>query len=802
MQQDAGLLFVSADPGCGKSVLARYLVDRFLPQSAPNATICYFFFKEQDQKTVRQALCALIHQLFSKNRVLIEHAKKPYQDYKDKLIHSTASLWHILRNSITDPRAGPVIVVLDALDECAESEVSDIFRNLTDQFHTGQGSKETFKYLLTSRPYEPIVAEFRDLEDKFSSIHIPGEDEVETISQEVNLVITHRVEELSKKNQLSREIQDHLETKLKEMTHRTYLWVYLVFDYLERNAFKRTKRGLETLIAQLPKSVNEAYEQILSKSNEDQMVRKALSIILMAARPLTIAEMNVAVNIESTSKFIHDLDLEEDSDFRRRLRSWCGLFVSIHHDKIYFLHQTAREFLLAKPASCPPPSPRLWYHSITAREGHFGLAEVCVRYLHFFNLDASRPAARDSQHHDAIYGHAFLDYAAKAWGDHFRDGDITDGALVDLALKISDPESESYASWANLYRHRYRLFPESFTSLMVASHFGHLNIVELLVDQGAAVDTRDERGRGPLSWAAERGHGAVIQLLLNAGADVDEQDEDGHIVQTPLALAAEEGHEAVVSLLLNAGATVDPQDSLRGQSPLSWAAEKGHDAIVQLLLMAGAEVDHEDRRYTRTPLNWAAQHGHEVVVQLLIDAGADVDTHDGGDEDDPHRTPLSWAVYNGHKAVVQLLLNAGADVDRADLGSEMTPLMWAAVDGDEAIVQELLKAGAAVDAQATDGWTPPTIAAANGHEAVVQLLLNAGAAIDAQNEDGQTPLQFAAANGQEPVVQLLLNAGATVHTQDNVGRTPLSWAAQGGFEAIIQLLQSTVNGHETDLGCS
>jgi hypothetical protein len=48
LKQESGPLLVSADPGCGKSVLAKYLIDHVLPRSA---TICYFFFKDQDQNT-------------------------------------------------------------------------------------------------------------------------------------------------------------------------------------------------------------------------------------------------------------------------------------------------------------------------------------------------------------------------------------------------------------------------------------------------------------------------------------------------------------------------------------------------------------------------------------------------------------------------------------------------------------------------------------------------------------------------------------------------------------------------------
>ncbi|KAH7228459.1 uncharacterized protein BKA55DRAFT_545555 [Fusarium redolens] len=165
-----------------------------------------------------------------------------------------------------------------------------------------------------------------------------GEEELETISQEVNHVITRRVNQLSMEKHLSPEIKSHLEKRLQETTYRTYLWVYLAFDYLGKEDFKRTPKGVESAIATLPRSINEAYNRILSKSKEDLIVRKALSIILAAGRLLILSEMNNAVNINDISQSFHDLDLEDEEDFKLYLRSWCGLFVLIHQGNIYFIH--------------------------------------------------------------------------------------------------------------------------------------------------------------------------------------------------------------------------------------------------------------------------------------------------------------------------------------------------------------------------------------------------------------------------------------------------------------------------------
>ncbi|KAF2190326.1 purine and uridine phosphorylase [Zopfia rhizophila CBS 207.26] len=318
LKQESGPLLVSADPGCGKSVLAKYLIDHGLPQSA---TICCFFFKDQDQNTVRQALCALLHQLFSKKPSLIQHAMKQFDKDGSGLINSKSSLWTILGNAVQDPQAGPVIMVLDALDECAESAFEDLMRNVENQFRSNQSGYGKLKYLLTSRPYEQIVSKFRGLLGTFPRIRIPGEEESEIISQEINHVIKYRVERLATEKDLSERVKGHLASRLVEIPHRTYLWIYLVFNDLKAKVFKMTPKGIDSTIATLSKSVNKAYKQILNKSKEPRMVRKALSIILAAGQPLTLSEINVAVNIDSTSQSMRDLDLEEEEDFKSRLRS-------------------------------------------------------------------------------------------------------------------------------------------------------------------------------------------------------------------------------------------------------------------------------------------------------------------------------------------------------------------------------------------------------------------------------------------------------------------------------------------------
>ncbi|KAK8134965.1 ankyrin repeat protein [Apiospora sp. TS-2023a] len=235
-KQSSGPILISADPGCGKSVLAKFLVDEQLPSAAPGATICYFFFKDQVQNTLEQALCAIIHQILTKRHSLMRNIK----DHRSAT-RSISSLWSVLSSLVHDPEAGQVICVFDALDECRNDDRRRLAGLVRELFRISFPKGTAFKLVMTSRPYETITSSFGNLHGDFPTIRIPGESELAVISNEINLVIKHRVRIFSKECNLKDTLAAHMEQRLLEIPHRTYLWIYLIFDYLEGVRSKEPK---------------------------------------------------------------------------------------------------------------------------------------------------------------------------------------------------------------------------------------------------------------------------------------------------------------------------------------------------------------------------------------------------------------------------------------------------------------------------------------------------------------------------------------------------------------------------------
>ena len=63
------------------------------------------------------------------------------------------------------------------------------------------------------------------------------------------------------------------------------------------------------------------------------------------------------------------------------------------------------------------------------------------------------------------------------------------------------------------------------TPLYVASHQGHKEVVEVLINKGAAMDLGNKNGETPLYIASQEGKKKVVELLIRKGAAIDLADE-------------------------------------------------------------------------------------------------------------------------------------------------------------------------------------------------------------------------------------------------------------------------------------
>ncbi|MCP4328120.1 MAG: ankyrin repeat domain-containing protein [Alphaproteobacteria bacterium] len=98
--------------------------------------------------------------------------------------------------------------------------------------------------------------------------------------------------------------------------------------------------------------------------------------------------------------------------------------------------------------------------------------------------------------------------------------------------------------------------PYQGTALIAASHLGHVDVVQALIDGGAPLDHVNNLAWTALIEAIVLGDGgpnhiAIVRSLIEAGADIDLADGRG---TRPLSLARQRGYTTIAALLEAAGA--------------------------------------------------------------------------------------------------------------------------------------------------------------------------------------------------------------------------------------------------------
>lgn len=706
------LLWVSAGPGCGKSVLARALIDeRSLCTNTTAPTVCYFFFKDGQKQRTRgaNALCALLHQLFESTR-LITHALPSYKSYRKKLRDAFSELWEILVKSAQDSEAGEIICVLDALDECEKNARNQLIDKLVHFFSQAESCQNTsiqLKFLVTSRPYDDLEQNFRRLSGVSTYMRFDGDEKSQRIGQDINLVIDAKIPYIT--GDFKDEDRKRISSRLKEMDNRTYLWLFLTIDIIEKSPSNfRRKSDIDSLLSNLPSEISDAYETILRRSTANFKARILLELIVAATRPLSLEEANMALAIATRKESCRSqsaLELWPQQSFAATVQNMCGLFVSVHDGKLFLIHQTAREFLTR---TFEPASTKLhkWKGYLDMAAAHGTMSRICLDYLNFQDI-ASFHQSQLGQggYAESTNEYYLLDYAANNWATHYTS------QPAELA-KVSQPAAMRLCNKSSLQLYWFAIYcasrdvnpSEVCAGLGIASFLGFTYVAEGFLNEGADVNAQCGELGHALRMASLEGHDETVGMLLRRGADINLKG--GIYRENALEAASGRGHDQVVRVLLDSGATDVDGEALYA------ASSEGYDQIVQMLLDSGAADAAGEA------LSAASGRGDDQIVQMILDKG-DIFNAQG----EAYNRALEMASCGGHDQLMQMLFDSGA----ADIGGKA--LKAASCRGYDRIVQMLLDKWAMYYAQVEAYDEALLVASVPGHYQVVRMLQKARASV-------------------------------------------------------------------------
>jgi Ankyrin repeats (3 copies)/Ankyrin repeats (many copies) len=570
----------------------------------------YFDYKITDQ-TDDNIVRSLLKQLLVQSKVIPSDLESHYNDCcslsksPDGAIFSQ-SLFSSIANFSS------VYILFDALDECSDktfNEISALIRRLKD-------TKELHVFC-TSRPH----IDFKD------ALHTHDVHLIQAHDDDVKNYLSIRVKREWRHNP---RFQDQIIDKLAQATQGKFgptklellikLRFLLARFQLDHILDKVRPRDAINALNTLPTDMDSAYTEVLDridKTGGKGIAIQILSWLFHAQRPLKMDELQEVLSIElDDTELNRDYFIEPD-----KIIHHCQGLVESDETNVRFTHYTVQEFLRNK-----------YYDNLLAPKD---LAKVCLTYL-TFDVFENGPFSDRKSFNECWETHKFAEYAVRYWGIYTRGEGEKDRYVIDSIFKLFQSSHKRRTMHQLFIQQPRGIFRGAskltiWTPLHIIAQEGLATIYERCISasfdnnnmsplsrqslrdlESGPPNSLDEECNTPLHLAASNGHSEVVKLLLEAKAEVDSKSNYG---RTPMSWAAWNGHSEVVKLLLEAKAEVDSKDS-NGRTPMSLAAWNGHSEVVKLLLEAKAEVDSKDSN-GRTPMSWAAWNGHSEVVKLL-----------------------------------------------------------------------------------------------------------------------------------------------------------------------------------------
>ncbi len=187
-----------------------------------------------------------------------------------------------------------------------------------------------------------------------------------------------------------------------------------------------------------------------------------------------------------------------------------------------------------------------------------------------------------------------------------------------------------------------------------------VEVAQMLVAHGAAIDTPRADGKTAFALAARSGNTAVAEFLAQRGARTDVLSPVDRLLAACLG-----GDEATARTLCADAPGIMASLNAEERQVLMTLVERDDIAGVQLLLSLGWPLAAEGS-WGGTPLHWAAWFGRVRLVQLLLAHASPVNLRDS----QHGSSPIGWACHGsinarpGHdedySAVAGLLLDAGS----------------------------------------------------------------------------------------------------------------------------------------------
>lgn len=337
--QSNRLLRIYGDPGTGKTMLLCGIIEDLTHRYGNDVAISFFFCQATDIRinNATSVLRGLIYLLVERNPSLLSHVRRQYEKAGRNLfedVNAWSALSTIFTSILEDSSLKAAYFVIDALDECT-SGLESLLKLIVQK----SAAYPRTKWVVSSRRHASISKRLNSATQIAPTLLELNEA---SVSEAVKLFIDHRVGTIADAEEYSPKTRKIVKDQLLLHSQGTFLWVALVCKELEGTEWWHA----EDIIGTCPPGLSALYHRMLNqvrKTRNAQICKQILRIITLVYRPITLSELGVLIKGR--------IDGPIDPVVLRQILGFCGSFVTLREQKVTFVHQSARDFLIQEAFS-------------------------------------------------------------------------------------------------------------------------------------------------------------------------------------------------------------------------------------------------------------------------------------------------------------------------------------------------------------------------------------------------------------------------------------------------------------------
>ncbi|KAF4843336.1 Vegetative incompatibility protein HET-E-1 [Colletotrichum siamense] len=416
---EKSLLWVKGTPGKGKTMLMCGVIDEMVAMGY-NSTF-FFFCQAADARlnTANSVLRGLLYLILDQNPSLVDQLRDKYDRAgAGKRLFDDINSWDVLckmlLSALSHESLHDVIVVIDALDECTSGldELISFIVDLTTHV----------KVIASSRPelhiHRGLAAALEN-----TRIYLSLELNEDVISAAVKSYIYHKVEKLAALKGFDDETKANIREHLVTKADNTFLWVALVYDQLADN---RVGKGhMQERLHRLPPGLDSLYMRILnqilgSENPQDaEDCRRILAVMSIVTRPLDLAELAL---------------LLDRVEFLAEKVGECGSLLTVRDNIVYFIHQSAKDFLIKQEDNIMPLGSR-HNHNLILSKLLQAMSTKLRRNIYNVKKDGTAFDEICVPTPDPL---APVRYACVYWADHLTENQVGNQQLDEVHLFMAE----------------------------------------------------------------------------------------------------------------------------------------------------------------------------------------------------------------------------------------------------------------------------------------------------------------------------------------------------------------------------